>query len=123
VGFAKQASRYIIGESIIISFFFNAVLLAVLLFMSRDGVAQGTLSDQNPSPSFEDDPPKDGQDSPVEQDALPESQLMPPKEIPVTLKESGDKNSKEGIEDAFSKDQGDRFQSQTNKGAEFTAVK
>jgi hypothetical protein len=91
--------------------------------MPKDGVAQGTSSNQNSSPSVENDSLKDEKDFSVEQDHLPASQSMLSKEIPIILKEFECKNSKEGIEDAFSKDRGDRFQSQNNKGVEFTTVK
>lgn len=91
--------------------------------MSREGVAQEASPDQNPSPSLENGSLKDGQDYSVEQDPSTGSQQIPPTETPVILKENEDKNLQEGIEDAFSKDQGDRFQSQNNKGVEFTTVK
>jgi hypothetical protein len=91
--------------------------------MPRDGVAQDAAPDQPPSPSLENDSLKDSRDSSVEQDSLPASQPMPLSENPVILKESEGRKSQEGIDDVFSKDQGDRFQSQSNKGVEFTTVK
>jgi len=108
-----------------ISCMFKSMILSALLFMPRDGLTKEAAPDQNPPPSVENDSSKDDQDSSQgssdEGEPSPTSPPMPPKEDPVILKEVEDKNPQEGIGDAFSKDQGDRFQSKnTNKKVEFS---
>lgn len=68
-------------------------------------------SNEKAAPSVEDDSLQSEQDYSVESDPLTTPQSTQPKESPVILENYVDKSPQEGIKDAFSKDQGDRFQS------------
>ncbi len=81
--------------------------------MSYESFAQQADSNEKSVSSFEDNLLKNEQDSSVESDFSISSQSAQPQESPIILENLDDQSPQEGIKDAFSQDQGDRFQSKT----------
>jgi hypothetical protein len=99
----------IISGRAIIPYLFNAIIFITPLFLSTESFAQGC--DPNEQSALA---PKEGsfenEDSNlVELDTLAQAQSPQVKESPLSLKDADDTTTQEGIQDAFSRDRGDRF--------------
>ena len=95
------------------SFVFNMVIFLALFLFSTEIFAQRADANEQPTPSLKDDPLNNDESNSVEPDTLTRGQLSQDKESPLSLKEVDDTttqdSTQEGIQDAFSRDRGDRF--------------
>ena len=95
------------------SFPFNLVIFFTLLLFPTDTFAQRADTNEQPIPSLKDDPLNNEEGNPIEPDSLSQAESSQPKESPLSLKEVDDTTTQdseqEGIQDAFSRDRGDRF--------------
>lgn len=81
--------------------------------MPKETFAQRADANEQPIPSLKDDPLNIEKSSLIEPDELTRGETPQPKESPLSLKEVDDTTTQdseqEGIQDAFSRDRGDRF--------------
>ena len=99
---------YAIGEKTIPSHLNTAILL-VLLLAPRGIFAQAVEGEKKPSLSSENGSLGTDQDCPVEIEPSIPSQLTQGRENKLILEKQDDISLQEGIEDAFAKDNGDKF--------------
>jgi hypothetical protein len=89
------------------------IIFLALLSLPKETFAQRADANEQPVPSLKDDPLNIEEGNPVEPDELTRGQSSQDKENPLSLKEVDDTttqdSTQEGIQDAFSRDRGDRF--------------
>ena len=102
------------GEKTILSHL-NTIVLLILLLAPGEIFAQAVEGEKKPPLSSENGSLETEQGCPVELESSIPSQLTQGRENKLILEKQGDISLQEGIEDAFAKDYGDKFQSKNKK--------